>query len=171
MSAKGAAAAAKNEGVVKPVKEEEQDSSPTIRDRVAGGEAFKVIVIGNSDVGKTRLTYIYANGELPPKNMKSTVGVGYYGKTIPFFLANKKGEQVAKSIRISFYDTAGQEKYDAITVAHYRKSMGAIVAYSVTDRSSFDNVEKWLAQVKENADPNCATILLANKCDVTSEER
>ena len=117
------------------------------------------------------MTYIYANGELPPKNMKSTVGVGYYGKTIPFFLANKKGEQVAKSIRISFYDTAGQEKYDAITVAHYRKSMGAIVAYSVTDRESFSNVQKWHEQVKEHADPNCAIILLANKCDVTSSAR
>ena len=104
---------------------------------MAKGEAFKVIVVGNSDVGKTRMTYIYANGELPPKNMKATVGVGYYGKTIPFFLENQKGEQVAKSIRISFYDTAGQEKYDAITVAHYRKSMGAIVAYSVTDRETF----------------------------------
>ena len=55
---------------------------------MAKGEAFKVIVVGNSDVGKTRMTYIYTNGELPPKNMKATVGVGYYGKTIPFFLEN-----------------------------------------------------------------------------------
>ena len=58
----------------------------SVRERVAKGEAFKVIVVGNSDVGKTRMTYVYANGELPPKNMKATVGVGYYGKTIPFFL-------------------------------------------------------------------------------------
>ena len=107
ISTKGAAATVFNEGVVGSVKSEASDSSPTIRDRVANGEAFKVIVIGNSDVGKTRLTYIYTNGELPPKNMKQTVGVGYYGKTIPFFLLNEKGERVAKSIRISFYDTAG----------------------------------------------------------------
>ena len=65
---------------------------PAIRDRVANGEAFKVIVIGNSDVGKTRMTYTYAHGEAPSNNMKTTVGVEYYGKTIPFFLANKKDE-------------------------------------------------------------------------------
>ena len=114
-----------------------------MRDRVANGEAFKVVVIGNSDVGKTRMTYTYAHGEAPSSKMKTTVGVEYYGKTIPFFHPNKKGDSVAKSIRISFYDTAGQEKYDAITFAHYRRSMGAIVAFSVTDRVSFESVKKW----------------------------
>ena len=99
---------------------------------MAKGEAFKVIVVGNSDVGKTRMTYIYANGELPPKNMKATVGVGYYGKTIPFFLENQKGEQVAKSIRISFYDTAGQEKFQSLGYAFYRGADCCALVYDIT---------------------------------------
>ena len=49
--------------------------------------------------------------------------------------------------------------------------MGAIVAYSVTDRDSFNSIQKWLNQVKDHADPNCALILLANKCDVQTSER
>ena len=49
--------------------------------------------------------------------------------------------------------------------------MGAIVAYSVTDRDSFNNVRKWLNQVRDHADPNCDMILLANKCDVQTSDR
>ena len=52
---------------------------------------------------------------------------------------------VTKAIKISFYDTAGQEKYDAITTAHYRRAMGALVVYSVTDRASFEAVPKWIS--------------------------
>ena len=83
---------------------------------------------------------------------------------------NKTRQPVNKSMRISFYDTAGQEKYDAITTAHYRKSMGALVVYSVNDRSSFIAVEKWINQIKENAGPNCSIVLIANKNDLNQSE-
>ena len=123
---------------------------------VANGEAFKAIVIGNANVGKTRMTYLYVNNELPPVTKQQTIGVEFYGKTLVFGMFDQKSRQpVNKSMRISFYDTAGQEKYDAITVAHYRKAMGALVVYSVSDRESFIAVDKWITQIQENAGPLC----------------
>ena len=52
-----------------------------------------------------------------------------------------------ESIRISFFDTAGEEKYHAVTACHYRKAMGALIVYDVTRRESFDNLQKWLKDV------------------------
>ena len=112
---------------------------------VANGEAFKAIVVGNSDVGKTRMTYLFVNSEVSPITKRKTIGVEYYSKTVMFPMIDQTTRQAqTKAIRVSFYDTAGQEKYDAITTAHYRKSMGALVCYSVTDRSSFDAMPKWI---------------------------
>ena len=67
---------------------------------------------------------------------------------------------------MNFVDTAGQEKFDAITTAHYRKAIGALVVYSVTDRASFDAVDKWVNDVREFSGPNCQIVLAANKVDV-----
>ena len=71
-----------------------------------------------------------------------------------------------ETIRISFFDTAGEEKYHAVTACHYRKALGAIIVYDVTTRSSFDNVEKWLKDVRQLADPDCVVLLLGNKADI-----
>ena len=51
---------------------------------------------------------------------------------------------ITKSMRINYYDTAGQEKYNALTASHYRKALGALVVFSVTDRESFLAADKWL---------------------------
>jgi len=97
------------------------------------------------------------------------VGCEYYSKTLIFGMTDKASHQsVTKSLRINFYDTAGQEKYDSIAASHYRKALGAIVVYSVTDRASFDAAESWIDKVSENAGPNCSIILVANKADIKS---
>ena len=73
------------------------------------------------------------------------MGVEYYAKQITFGMVDQMSRKpVNRSMRVSFYDTAGQEKYDAITTAHYRKAMGALIVYSVTDRVSFESVDKWI---------------------------
>ena len=132
---------------------------------VANGEAFKAIILGNKDVGKTRMTYLYVNGDQPPAY--ETVGCEYYSKTIIFGTTDSVSRHpVTKSMRVNFYDTAGQEKYNSLTVSHYRKALGAIVVYSITDRASFVAAENWIEKVKDNAGPNCSTILVANKADV-----
>lgn len=69
-------------------------------------------------------------------------------------------------VKAQLWDTAGQEKYRAITVAHYRKALGALIVYDLTKRSSFDNLRFWLGSLQEHSDPKQLHIMLVgNKLD------
>ena len=141
-------------------------------DLVANGEAFKAIVVGNADVGKTRMTYLFVNSTVPPEAKRQTIGVEYFSKVVKFGMIDAASKlPTSKAMRISFYDTAGQEKYDAITTAHYRRAVGALVCYSLSDRASFKAVPKWIDQVVQNSGPTCSIVLVANKSDIPANER
>ncbi len=70
------------------------------------------------------------------------------------------------NVKFSFYDTAGEERYKAVTACHYRNAKGAIIVYDVTNRESFVNLQKWLADAKELASEDCQIMVLGNKTDV-----
>ena len=72
---------------------------------------------------------------------------------------------------MSICDTAGQEQYNAITTAHYKKAMGALIVYSVDDRKSFERMPIWIEQAVDNSDPLVSIIIVANKTDVKDSER
>jgi small GTP-binding protein len=74
-------------------------------------------------------------------------------------------------IRVNFYDTAGQERFNAITKAHYRRAMGALVCFSVSDKDSFSALPRWVEEVQENAAPDCTCVLIGTKSDVEEHER
>lgn len=89
---------------------------------------FKIILIGNAGVGKTFLLSRYINEELPKKK-GPTIGVEFATKTI--WLAS------GGIVKAQIWDTAGTERFKAITSAHYRKSVGALVVYDVTVRETY----------------------------------
>ena len=66
--------------------------------------------------------------------------------------------------------SAGQERFKAITSAHYRKSLGALLVYDITNEKSFMNVEKWISEVKEHAEPEIVLMLVGNKIDLCQED-
>ena len=86
---------------------------------------FIVILIGDVAVGKTCLLSQYHKNQMPTK-ISSTIGVEFATKNVQM----KDGT----TVKAQLWDTAGQEKYRAITVAHYRKALGALVVYDVTKR-------------------------------------
>jgi Rab family protein len=92
-------------------------------------------LIGDVNVGKTCLLVRYHKNQLP-KSLSSTIGVEFATKNVTM----KDGS----TVKAQLWDTAGQEKYRAITVAHYRKALGALIVYDITKRSSFENVKFWL---------------------------
>ena len=92
-----------------------------------------------------------------PKQKGNTIGVEFASKNITL----SKGTRVKAQI----WDTAGQERYLAITSAHYRRAIGALVVYDIGKRSSFDHCEKWIQDVKEQADPDITSMLVGNKLD------
>ncbi|CBI30717.3 unnamed protein product, partial [Vitis vinifera] len=91
------------------------------------------------------------------KVSKSTIGVEFATRSL-----NVDG----KVIKAQIWDTAGQERYRAITSAYYRGAVGALLVYDVTRHSTFENVERWLRELRDHTDPNIVVMLIGNKSDL-----
>ena len=117
---------------------------------------FKLILIGDSSVGKSNILLKYLKGEFNP-NSKAIVGVEFGIKNVS--INNKK-------IKIQIQDTVGQERYRSITSAYYKGAKGTFIVYDITRKGSFDNIEKWITELKTNGDQNIAIVIIGNKSDL-----
>ncbi|KAL5732147.1 Ras-related protein ric2 [Ranunculus cassubicifolius] len=117
---------------------------------------FKVVLIGDSGVGKSNLLSRFTRNEFSLES-KSTIGVEFATRSL-----NVEG----KVIKAQIWDTAGQERYRAITSAYYRGAVGALLVYDVTRHSTFENVERWLKELRDHTDPNIVVMLIGNKSDL-----
>ena len=117
---------------------------------------IKVILIGDSGVGKTNIMSKYLKNQFM-ENSKATVGVEFGSK-----LFNHQGHKIKAQI----WDTAGQEKYKAITGAYYKGSKGAFIVYDITRKDTFASIEKWVNDLKARSDPKLTIILIGNKNDL-----
>ena len=117
---------------------------------------FKIVLIGDSGVGKTNILSRFINNEFS-LTTQATVGVEFGSKII------KKGE---KLIKLQIWDTAGQERYKSITSAYYKGSKGAFVVYDISRKSTFDNVDKWIDELKNNGSEDVFIMLVGNKSDL-----
>ncbi|KAG6434239.1 hypothetical protein SASPL_105862 [Salvia splendens] len=117
---------------------------------------FKVVVIGDSAVGKTQLLSRFAKNEFC-LDSKSTIGVEFQTRTVTIS---------SKLIKAQIWDTAGQERYRAVTSAYYRGALGAMLVYDVTKRQSFDHVARWVDELRAHADASIVIMLIGNKADL-----
>jgi len=117
---------------------------------------FKVVVIGESGVGKSNLILRFAQNTFNPDS-KTTIGVDFATKTI-----NVDG----KVVKAAVWDTAGQEIYRAIVSAYYRGAVGALLVYDITRKDSYAYLDRWLKELRDYADPNAAVVLVGNKSDL-----
>ena len=117
---------------------------------------IKIILIGDSAVGKTNIMSKYLKGEFK-ENTKATVGVEFGSKL--FKIDNH-------NIKAQIWDTAGQENYKAVTGAYYKGSKGAFVVYDVTRKETFESADRWINDLKVTADPKINIILIGNKSDL-----
>lgn len=120
-----------------------------------------VIIIGDVNVGKTCLLSRYLKNTLP-RTRGPTIGVEFATKNVIM----KDGA----TVKAQLWDTAGQEKYRAITVAHYRKALGCLIVYDITKRSSFNNVKYWLQSLLDSAEQDICIMLVGNKLDLVEED-
>uniref|UniRef100_A0A672HH34 Calcium release activated channel regulator 2Ab n=1 Tax=Salarias fasciatus TaxID=181472 RepID=A0A672HH34_SALFA len=123
---------------------------------LAPDRLFKVVLVGNSSVGKTSLLRSFCEGRFLPSTT-ATVGIDYSVKTLTL-----DNMQVAMQL----WDTAGQERYRSITKQFFRKADGVVVMYDVTVVESFKAVRPWLANVQEAAGEGIPILLLGNKMDM-----
>lgn len=117
---------------------------------------FKLVLIGDSGVGKSNLLSRFTRNEFNLES-KSTIGVEFATKSLTVD---------GKVIKAQIWDTAGQERYRAITSAYYRGAVGALLVYDVTRHITFDNVSRWLKELRDHTDPNIVVMLIGNKSDL-----
>lgn len=117
---------------------------------------FNLLLIGDSEVGKSCLLSRYADGTYSEKDVYATICVDFKRKTI---------ELEDKTIKLQILDTSGNERFQAITSSYYNGVHGIIVIYDVTNQESFSNVKLWLQKI-QHAPGNQHRLLVGNKCDL-----
>ena len=122
---------------------------------------FKVVLVGDSFVGKTNIMSKYLKNEFHDDS-KATVGVEFGSKQF-----NIEGH----TIKAQIWDTAGQERYKAITSAYYKGAKGAFIVYDITRKNSFESVEKWVSDVTAVTDKKITIVLIGNKSDLEDQRQ
>jgi len=121
-----------------------------------------VIVIGDTCVGKTNFIFRFVENRFS-LNYVSTVGFDYRSKIITLPKSKKK-------VKLQIWDTAGQERYNAVNKNLFQKVQGVIIMYDITNRASFENINKWLYLLSQNVSDK-AKILVGSKLDLSEEKR
>ena len=122
---------------------------------------FKLIIVGDSNVGKTNIMSKYIHNQFN-QHSKSTIGVEFGTKIVN--IDNKK-------IKAQIWDTAGQERYKSITSAYYKGAKGALIVYDITNKFSFDSVDKWVQDLNSYGDKNITLLLVGNKSDLEEKRQ
>ena len=123
----------------------------------------KVVLLGDSGVGKTCIIARYISGSFD-KNSPTTNGASFCSKNVRF-------EQLGKNLLLDIWDTAGQEKYKALTKFFYKDAAVCILVYDVTRKESFESLKDyWYSQLKENSEPDIVIGVAGNKCDMFENE-
>ena len=122
---------------------------------------FKIIIVGDSSVGKTNILSRYINNEFKHE-LLDTIGVELNTKYIKI-----KG----KNAKLQIWDTAGQERYHSIITSYYKGSLGCFIVYDITNQQSFDDLDKWFEECKLHAHKEATIILVGNKCDLEKQRK
>lgn len=136
-------------------KPEVRTTTPVKNDRDV---IMKILLIGDSAVGKTCLLLRFTDGSFNPSFI-GTVGIDFRMKEL-------KHENY--NLKLQIWDTAGQDRFRTITTAYYRNAMGILLVYDITNENSFHNVINWMKNIQEFAPETVSTVLVGNKNDIVA---
>ncbi|KAL1140687.1 hypothetical protein AAG570_000617 [Ranatra chinensis] len=122
----------------------------------------KVMLLGDSGVGKTCILVRFRDNLFLSGNFISTVGIDFRNKVVCV-------DDV--KVKLQIWDTAGQERFRSVTHAYYRDAHALLLLYDVTNKTSFDNIRAWLGEIKEYAQDDVVIMLLGNKSDCHNSDR
>ena len=123
---------------------------------------YKVLLLGDTTVGKTCFLLKYTDKTFQEVHM-STIGLDYRLKSMKL----KSG----KNVKLQIWDTAGQDRFRAITKNYYKSANGIILIYDVTSLVTYENVKAWISQIREEAPPNVVIFIAGNKIDMEEERK
>jgi len=119
----------------------------------------KVVVIGNTGVGKTCIVLRYVQGKFV-MHTASTIGASFMIKKL--FLENCR-------LTLQIWDTAGQERFRSMGPMYYRGAAAAIVVFDITSEDSFTQLHQWVDELRKNSDENIVLAIACNKCDLSGQ--
>jgi small GTP-binding protein len=122
----------------------------------SGETLVKMLIIGESAVGKSCLLLRFAEGKFT-ESFLTTIGIDFKVRHVEIDDAK---------IKLQIWDTAGQEKFRTITKAYYRGAHGILLVYDVTSIESFNQTRQWMQSIQENMSDPVAVIFVGNKCDM-----
>jgi len=123
---------------------------------------FKVVLLGDTGVGKTNLITQFVKGEYSERT-ESTIGVAFFSHTIKL--------RDESDIKFEIWDTAGQERYANLAPMYYRGAEVAIVTFDITIKKSFERAKAWIKELRSQADLKIFIALAGNKLDISEERR
>jgi len=133
---------------------------------IDSGYMYKLVVIGDTNCGKTNIITRYAKNEFDEIS-RPTIGVEFYQRDLQ--VSSLQG--TTDEVRVKIWDTAGQERFRGMASSYYRNANGILVVYDITNRYSFANLEKWLDEVSSLSEANTEIVVVGNKMDMVAERQ
>ena len=124
-------------------------------------QIFKILLLGDAGVGKSSIILRYTKNEFNA-SMVSSIGVDF--KTKDIIVNDKK-------VKLQLWDTAGHERFRTITTSYYRGAHGIATVFDLSERESFEHVEKWLEEINKYAKENVMRFLIGNKSDLVDKRQ
>ena len=124
---------------------------------------LKILTLGAQNVGKTNIIFRYSDNQFLER-INSTIGIDFKTKMI------KKGNEI---IKVTIYDTAGQERFNYLIKNYYKGTNGVLLIFDITNRDSFNKIDFWLQDLRDNADniDNIFIYLIGNKIDLEEKRQ
>lgn len=119
----------------------------------------KVVIVGDSAVGKSSIVIRFVNNEFK-ESIKSTVGCDQFEKVV---------DVGSEKVKFSLWDTAGQERFRGLASSYYKKAKGVVIVFDITKKASFDKLEFWKDEISNYLDETVPVILLGNKTDLAEK--
>lgn len=124
---------------------------------------LKILIVGDSNVGKTSLLLKYTDGYFPESHV-ATIGVEYKIKTIKL----KSFPNIP--IKLQIWDTSGQERFRSLTQNFFRNANGVLFVYDLSAKKTFENIKEWMT-VSQSAESDFKALIIGNKCDLEEERK
>lgn len=123
----------------------------------------KIVVLGSQGVGKTSLVHRYVKNAFTPPTTQSTIGASFVTKKVVDI-------DTSTTVRLQIWDTAGQERFRSISKLYYRGANAGVLCYDITDPSSFEEMGRWLKELKQNLGDDIILHIVGTKSDIVAED-